>query len=161
MRGWIARRRFERQTIALVDRIFATYGSAVTDKLLVQTWGGNLGRLLRAWSVSEMKPIEAACVIATKTMGSVLTHLSEDHKDLVYRALRQGDDPGDATVRNIASHLTDVIAVIGEIAPNEAYEDAVIDRIFGTLQGHPAEDLDDFTGKELLNKVITDITDSL
>jgi hypothetical protein len=159
MRGWIARMHFKRQTMALVHLIFVTYGSKITGNYLDQTWGHNLGRMLREWSASEMKPEEAACVVAMKTIGHVLRHLSEDRKELVFLALRQGDDPGDATVRNIAGHLTHVIAAIHEIAPNETYGDAMIYRILGTLQGRSGEALDDFMGEQLVNKVIRSITD--
>ena len=98
-------------------------------------------------------------MVAMKTIGHVLRHLSEDRKELVFLALRQGDDPGDATVRNIAGHLTHVIAAIHEIAPNETYGDAMIYRIFGALRGRSGEALDDFMGEQLVNKVIRSITD--
>jgi hypothetical protein len=34
MRGWIARMHFKRQTMALVHRIFVTYGSKITGNYL-------------------------------------------------------------------------------------------------------------------------------
>jgi hypothetical protein len=93
MRGLIARRRFKRQTMALVRQIFATYGSEATDGFLQVTFGRRLGRVLSDQASSGAEPEEAACVIAVMMVGRTLQMLSEDHKQLALLAL-QNDNRG-------------------------------------------------------------------
>jgi hypothetical protein len=148
-RGWIARMRFKRQTMVLVRHIFATYGSVPTARFLQTTFGHNLGRMLSNWAASDLKPEEAASIIAIKTLGVVLRTLSEDSKQLALFALRN-DNRGE----HVWNHLRAVISTVYDITSNENFRDAAIYQIMGALQGLSGEDLENYRGERQVADVI-------
>lgn len=143
MRGWIARMRFKRQTMTLVRRIFATYGSKATDDFLQTTFGHKLGRTLSDQAASELEPEQAACIIAIKTLGTVLQSLTEDQKRLALLALQNHN-----RYENIANHLRAVRSAVYDITSNEAYRAGVIYQILGALQGLSGEALENYRGEQ-------------
>jgi hypothetical protein len=149
MRSWIARLRFKRQTMVLVRRIFATYGSGATAGFLQTTFGHKLGRLLSDQAASELEPEQAACIIAIMTLGTVLQSLAEDHKRLALFAL-QNDNRGET----ISNHLRAVISAVYDITSSEAYRDGVIHQILGALQGLSGEELENYRGEQQLANVL-------
>jgi hypothetical protein len=148
-RGWIPRMRFKRETMALVRRIFATYGSVATGGFLQTTFGHKLGRLLSDQAASELEPEQAACIIATMTLGTVLQALTEDHKRVALLAL-QNDNRGE----NISNHLRAVISTVYDITSNEVHREGVIHQILGALQGLNGEDLENYCGEQQVASVL-------
>ncbi len=141
--------RFKRQTMALVRRIFSTYGSAATGRFLQMTFGHKLGRMLSDQAASNMEPEEAACIIAIMTVGTVLQDLTQDHKQLALYAL-QNDNRGE----NISNHLRFVISTVYDITSSQSYRDGVIYQILGALQGLSGEDLENYRGEQQVANVL-------
>jgi hypothetical protein len=154
MRGWTARMRFKRQTMALVRRIFSTYGSDATGRFLEMTFGHKFGRMLSRQAASQMEPEEAACVIAIMTIGTALQDLTDDHKQLALFAL-QNDNRGE----NISNHLRIVISAVHEITSSQAYRDGVLYQILGALQGLSGEDLENYRGEHQVANVVRSIAE--
>jgi hypothetical protein len=141
--------RFKRQTMVLVRRIFATYGSVATAGFLQTTFGHKLGRMISDHAASELEPEQSACIIAMIALGTVLQSLTEDQKRLALWAL-QNDDRGE----NISNNLRAVISVVYNVTSSEAYREGVIHQILGALQGLSGEDLENYRGEQQVAGVL-------